>query len=622
MKKLYIFLAATLVVANLWAQAPSKMTYQAVIRNANNELVTSTEVGMRISILQGSADGTAVYDETLTPTTNANGLVSVEFGGGAGFDAIDWANGPFYIKTETDPSGGTSYSITGVSQLLTVPYALHAKTAETATETDPIFTQNIDITGAQNGDILRFDGDKYSSHSQQQLALNGNLLSITDGNMVTLPAGTTAAIIPVLTTSEIAALTPEDGQTLLNSTDEALQIYSGSKWLSIPASCWPQPTTAYAGTNQTFNNTTTSTTLAANTPAHGHGTGQWSIISGEGSSFAEDTDPNTNFTGQECTAYTLRWSITTSCGVSTDDVSITFNHTPTTANAGPNQIFVDATTSTTLAANTPVEGTGQWSIISGEGGSFADDTDPATTFTGQRPQIYELQWAISTNCGISTDNTTISFIGGDGLTDEDGNTYSTVWFGNQEWMAENLRVTQYNNGDAIPTGLSNTDWGNTTDGAYAIYPHSEIDGLGSDAEVVEAYGKLYNWYAVETGNLCPTGWRVPTDAEWTALTDYSGGESVAGGKLKSTRTAPDAHPRWGSPNTGATNEYGFSALPGGIRDNNGTFDRIVDGGFWWSSTESNTDLAWGRDVYWSYGGVGRLHINKEVGFSVRCVRDN
>lgn len=135
MKKLFTILAAILLTATVFAQAPEKMSYQAVIRNSSDALVTNQSVGMQISILQGSAGGSAVYVETQTPTTNANGLVSIEIGGGTvvsgNFSTIDWANDSYFIKTETDPSGGTSYSITGTSQLLSVPYALHAKTAET-----------------------------------------------------------------------------------------------------------------------------------------------------------------------------------------------------------------------------------------------------------------------------------------------------------------------------------------------------------------------------------------------------------------------------------------------------------------------------------------------------------
>ena len=135
-KKLFTNLAAILLMVSVFAQSPEKMSYQAVIRNSSDVLVTNTQVGMKISILQGTADGSPVYVETQTPTTNENGLVSIEIGAGSAqsdnFSEIDWANGPYFIKIETDPAGGNSYSITGVSQLLSVPYALYAKTAENA----------------------------------------------------------------------------------------------------------------------------------------------------------------------------------------------------------------------------------------------------------------------------------------------------------------------------------------------------------------------------------------------------------------------------------------------------------------------------------------------------------
>lgn len=137
MKKLFTILLAVFLTATVWAQSPNKMSYQAVIRNASNNLVTSTAVAMQISILQGSTGGSAVYVETQTPTTNANGLVSIEIGGGTvvsgNFSTINWANGPYFIETKTDPAGGTNYTITGTSQLLSVPYALYAANAGTAT---------------------------------------------------------------------------------------------------------------------------------------------------------------------------------------------------------------------------------------------------------------------------------------------------------------------------------------------------------------------------------------------------------------------------------------------------------------------------------------------------------
>ena len=142
MKKIITFCAAILMTANVFAQAPEKMSYQAVIRDAGNTLITDQAIGMQISILQGSIFGASVYVETQTPNTNNNGLVSIEIGSGTvvngTFNTIDWSSGPYFIKTETDPTGGTSYTITGTSQLMSVPYALHAKTAESIIE--PIYT--------------------------------------------------------------------------------------------------------------------------------------------------------------------------------------------------------------------------------------------------------------------------------------------------------------------------------------------------------------------------------------------------------------------------------------------------------------------------------------------------
>ena len=150
MKRTLLFMAIAFFTAIVSAQLPEKMSYQAIIRNSSDNLLTNTQIGMQITILQGTADGSAVYTETQSPTTNANGLVSIEIGSGTSsddFSAIDWTNGPYFIKTETDPEGGTNYTITGTSQLLSVPYALHAKTAESVTgaitETDPVFTGSV-----------------------------------------------------------------------------------------------------------------------------------------------------------------------------------------------------------------------------------------------------------------------------------------------------------------------------------------------------------------------------------------------------------------------------------------------------------------------------------------------
>jgi uncharacterized protein (TIGR02145 family) len=190
-------------------------------------------------------------------------------------------------------------------------------------------------------------------------------------------------------------------------------------------------------------------------------------------------------------------------------------------------------------------------------------------------------------------------------------TYSSVVLGNgQEWMAENLRTTTYANQDPIPNVTGATQWESLTTGAWVHY--------NNDNQYENPYGKLYNWYAVaDVRNLCPTGWHVPSDAEWTVLSDYLGGEVVAGGKMKSTGTQ-----YWLSPNTDASNESGFSGLPGGLRNNfYGLFTNVGDAGFWWSSTGSSATDALYRDLIYSNGITGRNDGHKQAGFSVRCLRD-
>ncbi len=191
----------------------------------------------------------------------------------------------------------------------------------------------------------------------------------------------------------------------------------------------------------------------------------------------------------------------------------------------------------------------------------------------------------------------------------------------QVWATKNLDVTTYSDGTIIPQVTDPTAWANLTTGAWCYY--------NNDAGNNATYGKLYNRYAAAgiydaaslanptlRKKLAPTGWHVSTDAEWTTLTTCLGGESVAGGKMKETGTA-----HWISPNTDATNSSGFTGLPGGYRNYDGTFANIRYDGFWWSSSELDTANAWSRNLYYYGGTVYRYLKAKTAGFSVRCLRD-
>jgi uncharacterized protein (TIGR02145 family) len=189
--------------------------------------------------------------------------------------------------------------------------------------------------------------------------------------------------------------------------------------------------------------------------------------------------------------------------------------------------------------------------------------------------------------------------------DPDGYTYKTVQIGNQVWFAENLRTSKYNDGTPIPNVTDNNAWSKLNTGAYCFYDNNATNNA--------TYGKLYNWFAVETDKLCPMGWHVPTDAEWTTLSEFLCGELVAGKKMKSTSG-------W-EYNSNNSNLIGFSGLPGGYRDNYGKFNNFGEYACWWSSNEYMLNYAYAFGLINDYGFLLIGSFNKEEGFSVRCLKD-
>lgn len=199
-------------------------------------------------------------------------------------------------------------------------------------------------------------------------------------------------------------------------------------------------------------------------------------------------------------------------------------------------------------------------------------------------------------------------------TDIDGNSYTTVQIGGQCWLQENLKVTRYRNGDAIPTGLNNAAWQVSTTEAYAVYNNAPANK--------DKLGLLYNWYAAtDARGLCPVGWHLPIDSEWTDLTDFLGGESVAGGAMKATGTRADGTGVWFAPNLDATNSSNFTALPGGFRDLNGIYGIGGFYAYWWSANETLTNFAFYRQLGYVDGNALRSFDLKRYGFSVRCLKD-
>ena len=500
MNKILTFISAVILTASLWAQAPNKMSFQTVVRNSLGKLVVNKSIGVRLSILKTSSTGTAVYVETHTKTSNVNGLLTLEVGTGTvssgTFATIDWSQGPYFLKTEMDVNGGTSYSITGVTEFVSVPYAKMADAVKTV------------ANGGNVGDMNYWNGTTW----------------------VPLNAGA-------------------EGQTLT--------FCCGKPTWTIGGVC-PGTISALNCSSVTNNGTLTATQVAS---------GVTSVISytgGNGGTHNGQVVTSTGVTGLTATLQASNFN--------NGNGSLTYTITGTSSASGT--------------------------------ASFALNIEGKTCIVNRIVEAALINFtSIGTPVGSFQSN----------VSDVDGNTYKTVQIGTQVWMAENLKTSKYSDGTTIPNITDNTQWQNNTTGAWAYY--------NNDAANNAKYGKLYNWYAVSkttngNKNVCPTGWHVPTDAEWTVLTDYLGGESVAGGKLKEVGTT-----NWNSPNTDATNTSLFTGLPGGGRGSNGNYDLVGNDGFWWSSSEYDTVNAWSRVLDDNNGNAGSYNLSKRHGFSVRCLRD-
>jgi uncharacterized protein (TIGR02145 family) len=195
------------------------------------------------------------------------------------------------------------------------------------------------------------------------------------------------------------------------------------------------------------------------------------------------------------------------------------------------------------------------------------------------------------------------------LSDIEGNTYKTVKIGSQVWMAANLKTTRFNDGTDIPLITDDTAWADLTAPGYCWY-NNDVSSFK------DIYGALYNGYTLSTGKLCPAGWHVPEKEEWEALRDFLSDSLTAGGKLKEAGTA-----HWLSPNKGADNSSGFTALGAGIRYFEGTYASVLSYASFWSATEVNNDDYWYTGLYFNDAEFIMDHKNKKYGFSVRCIKD-
>jgi uncharacterized protein (TIGR02145 family) len=191
------------------------------------------------------------------------------------------------------------------------------------------------------------------------------------------------------------------------------------------------------------------------------------------------------------------------------------------------------------------------------------------------------------------------------VTDIDNNFYKTIAIGSQTWMAENLKTTRYNDGTGLEYVPIDKIWADSVLAGYCWYNNDSV-----------VYGAIYNWTAISSGNLCPSGWHVPTDDDWSTLITTIGGDSLAATKLMESGNG-----HWQTPNTSLINESGFTALPGGYRNYSGAFGNIKRYGYWWSSTESSSVNAYCRVIYYGFKYMTRTNGSKKSGISIRCVKD-
>lgn len=572
----------------LLAQSPQRISYQAVVRNSSNGLVSSSQVGMRISILQGSSTGNSIYAERHTPTTNENGLLTIEIGGGTvesgTFSSIPWANGPFFIKAETDPTGSSTYTITGTTQLLSVPYSLYANTAGNGLP-----------PGTQAGQMLYWDGTKWTTLPKGS---NGQSLKWCND---TLTWGPCIAQVKTLAVENITYLGAHVTFAIIND---------GGSLIKEAGIIWS----------------------LGNNPQYPSDSTKYNDVASQTGYYRLDVD---NIEPQTI-CYARAFAIN-DAGISYGDIlSFTTSAAPTV----PTLIIDSIRNITKTSADI-------WAKVTNYGGvsaqhGFVWDTLPNPTKNRYLNISYNGAGLASyTNSLQNLKPGTIYYVkayatnvAGDGysdeivfqtdtvyvpppppppptptsLTDIDGNVYPVVKIANKHWISKNLDVTHYKNGDTIPQVQDPAAWASLTTGAWCYYENQTTNGT--------TYGKLYNWYAMnDPRGIAPEGWHVPTDDEWVAMIDSLGGSSVAGGKLKATTL-------WDSPNTAATNSSGFTGFPGGARLPAGTFDYKGRWGQWWSSTPSqmSTDLG----IYVSLqndlqGTYGPYPFEKQYGYSIRLI---
>jgi len=593
MKKLYILFPAIIIASAIFAQSPQSFSYQAVLRNADGSVIANQPATVVIEILQGNNDGTAVFTEIHNITTSPEGVINLSIGSEEDLSVVDWSSDSHFLRVTVNGV------VIGITQMLSVPYALHAKTASSTDETDPVFnawdkSTGIAITEAQITDLQNYLSEESDPNFNSSVAGGITANDTTNWNS---KLDSYTEVDPVFDESVAKGITANDTASWnskleeFTETDPQFSAWDKSTGIQITESQISDLGTYLETETQNLDNVLTQNNSANNK----------NIINLANPVNAQDVATKA-YVDELISLFEGNGMVVVDFTVDNTDISL-----------GNSVVFTD---NSVLAAT-------NWQWDFGDGNTSTEQ-NPSYTYTAEGTYTVSLT---ASNGVLRATKTKTDYIT---VTDEptygtftdsrDGNVYQTIMIGNQEWMAENLKY--------LPSVVDPGTGSNTT-AYYYVYDYNGTDVTAAKATSnYSTYGVLFNWPAAMAGSasstanpsgvqgVCPTGWHLPSDAEWTELTDYLGGESVAGGKLKETVTT-----HWDSPNVGATNETGFTALPGGLRSDEDCFNDIGLCGYWWSSTERSTSEAWGRDLIYDSSNLGTNGGYKEPGFSIRCVKD-
>jgi len=603
MKKLFTLLAFITTIA-ISAQAPQGFSYQATVRNSSGDLIANQNVYFKFNVMLNSSTSVPVFSETHYVPTDDLGQVNLTIGQGTAttgtFSTINWGTGNYYLGIELNTGNG--YVAMGTTQLLSVPYALYANSSGNSQAATPNLATVLAVGSDANNTNISNLTDPVDS---QDAATKGYVDSQLEKEITDLQ-------------SQITALQNAIDNSLLNTIPappiNLIGFVDRLKSIDAIILDWKDQSTNETGFKIERRVT---------------GTANYAVIGTVGANILTYRDE----------ALTINTSY---------DYRVYSYNAVGNSSSPSNELTLVLGTLTTLPTLTTTTPNSINTTTVSSGGDISSDGGAAVTERG-------VVWSTSTNPTFSIATKTTDGIGTgtfssaiSGLlegttyyvrayaTNDQGTAYgnelsfttlssttaipSRVTIGNQVWTTKNLEVTTYSDGTPIPEVTDPKAWAALTTGAWCYYGNDSANGT--------TYGKLYNWYAVagihdndpNTANkiLAPTGWHVPSDAEYATMINFLGGDTVAGGKMKETSTT-----HWVSPNTSADNSSGFSGLPGGYCDANGSFIDIGNYGSWWSTSETSgfSDKSWSFGLHYGNGKSKSFEDYKIFGNSVRCVKD-